>query len=186
MRLAKLIPLVAVGLAAVLAYPLWRVAERTRSDRQVATCRANLAALASALEMYCQEHDGLLPPADRWSDAVLPYVSGGKSSFVCPAAQNQTCSYAMNKGAGGSRPSTVSNRNSFIVLFESDAGWNASGGPELLPSFPRHFGGYDSAVSGSLSGLVCVRDYQLAGSRRQWRKAFRGDRAWAPESSKAR
>jgi hypothetical protein len=28
-----------------------------------------------------------------------------------------------------------------VVVFESDAGMNAAGGPELLPGIPRHLGG---------------------------------------------
>jgi len=37
--------------------------------------------------------------------------------------------------------SAVENPDLTLAIFESDAGWNAVGGPQLLPDEPRHFGG---------------------------------------------
>jgi hypothetical protein len=59
-----------------------------------------------------------------------------------------------------------------VVVFESDAGKNAAGGPELLPDEPRHLGG---DKYGFADGSARWLKRKPAGGNR------RGERAWLKE-----
>ena len=57
--------------------------------------------------------------------------------FKCPAADSTSrCDYAFNSKLGGMDVSKVNPQT--VMIFESDGGWNANGGSELLPAKARH------------------------------------------------
>ena len=130
-------------LVAALAFIGWNVyvvIDRERTTRRAALCTSHLRDLAVAALEYSADHDGRLPPAEGWCDLLVPYVKD-RSVFVCPEARNQTCSYALNKAIAGLRVTDLENASAVVILFESDAGWNAAGGSDLIPLSPRHYGG---------------------------------------------
>jgi len=144
--------------------------ERERDTRWAGACISNASELALAVLKYADDHGGRLPPARDWCDRVRPYVRDPKA-FVCPAARNQRCSYAFN-----ARLSEV-HRDSIkeplvVFVFESDRGWNAAGGPELLPAKPRHsFGRTDVFTRG---------DGSLLHTSTNCREVVTGPRSWQP------
>jgi len=81
------------------------------------------------------------PAARTWCDDIRDAV-GNEKPFVCPAAagkaagQPSRCYYAFNAKLSGLDMDKVN--PSTVLLFESDRGWNAAGGPELLPSPAFH------------------------------------------------
>jgi hypothetical protein len=117
-------------------------------------CVANLHHLAMALRMYALEHDNRFPPADRWCDALYPTYITSRSGFVCPARPDLASGYAMNARLGGLDVRTLAHEDRTILLFESDRGRNASGGPEAVTRTPRHEHGmvYYLALDGAVSG----------------------------------
>jgi hypothetical protein len=100
----------------------------------------HMAQLRDAIAMYSDDYDGRLPLAGDWCDALLPYGED-ESVYVCPAAYNRSSSFALNAAVGGLRRAEIENASELVLLFESDVGWNAAGGPMLLPGQPRHRGG---------------------------------------------
>jgi hypothetical protein len=51
--------------------------------------------------------------------------------FQCPtSSKNQRSSYAMNRNLAGKKHDDKISPDT-VLLFESDAGWNATGGPEI-------------------------------------------------------
>lgn len=54
-----------------------------------------LRTLASALNAYAEEHDGVYPEPDEWCDAIRPYVEGERP-FGSPIKPDETYSFAMN------------------------------------------------------------------------------------------
>jgi hypothetical protein len=76
---------------------------------------------------------------NRWCDAVqrrfsevnLVYLSHAMHYFRCPAAGEGKCHYAINPDCKRDSP-----RNT-VLLFETKAGWNQHGGPELF-TFDNH------------------------------------------------
>ena len=130
-------------LVAALAFIGWNVyvvIDRERTTRKSALCVSHLKTLAAAALEYSAQHDGRLPPAEGWCDLLVPYVRD-RSAFVCPETRNQTCSYALNEAIAGLRVTDLEDASATVILFESDAGWNAAGGSDLIPLSPRHFGG---------------------------------------------
>lgn len=96
-------------------------------------CAANLRELGRVIRIYANDHDGDYPPADQWCDILMGYgVSEGQ--FICPSAGDGPSHYAINPNCN----SAVSPPD-MVLLFESGAGWNQFGGPELLA--PENHGG---------------------------------------------
>ena len=116
--------------------------ERARDEARATSCQFNLHQLGLALALFETDRMGL-PPADAWCDALL---DGGyaedREVFRCPAASEKECGYALNANLAGATMASVAVPSKTVVLFESDAGWNASGGRELMVATPRHARGY--------------------------------------------
>ncbi|MBI3849486.1 MAG: hypothetical protein HY298_04230 [Verrucomicrobia bacterium] len=105
--------------------------------------------LALELRIYTGDHDDLFPPASRWCDAIQ---STNKASFHCRAApKKQTCSYAMNRNLDGLKDCAEIEPET-VLLFESDAGWNAAGGPEMAAT-RRHYQMHVAFVNGHVESF---------------------------------
>jgi prepilin-type processing-associated H-X9-DG protein len=101
---------------------------RAREIDNRMACADNLRALGRALMFYANDYDDEYPTADQWCDLLLQYRHGNVSEelFVCPSAEGGPSHYAINPNAKGwSKPDMV-------LVFETTAGWNQFGGPELL------------------------------------------------------
>jgi prepilin-type processing-associated H-X9-DG protein len=97
-------------------------------------CLNNERQLAQAVIVYANSHTNHYPPAATWCDAIRPTVSS-EFVFKCPAATNSSpCDYAFNARLEGLELGRVNPQT--VLLFDSDGGWNAHGGPELLAA--RH------------------------------------------------
>ena len=92
-------------------------------------CMSNMKQLAFSFRTYAMEHTNQLPSALTWSDDVSNYVASAKG-FHCPADSGTGCSYAFNRKLAGKNLGDVNPAT--VLLFESSAGWNASGGPEMM------------------------------------------------------
>ena len=138
------------------AFVLWgiiQVWERERDSNRTTTCLSNVTDLAVAALKYANDHGERLPPARDWCDRLRAYLKDPQA-FVCPATRNQRCSYAFNANLSGVRLADIPESRRVVFFFESDRGWNAAGGPELLPAQPRHrFGRVDVLVRGNGQSL---------------------------------
>jgi prepilin-type processing-associated H-X9-DG protein len=121
--------------AAVLLPALAKARAKAKWPAQSIVCANNLKQLGFAVQMYESNHNDQLPPPESWCDAIQKEV-GSSNVFQCPAVPEQRCAYAFNQRLGGKRESDVNPQT--VMIFESDAGWNASGGPELLLKSSRH------------------------------------------------
>jgi len=110
----------------------WQVTRRTTGE-----CIANIHQLVIALQMYVHDNDNTFPEASVWSDRLRPYIRNGKV-FVCPAAPSVRSGYAYNRSLSGRRYASIEEPALTVAIFESDLGWNAAGGPGMLPKRPRH------------------------------------------------
>jgi hypothetical protein len=142
--------LVVALLATAAVYAIFLVPEHLEAKRKGA-CIQNQAALARALQLYLSEWDDEFPAPNSWCDELFPYIRESSRTakggpFSCPAAANREGSYALSSALSGVKASAIvehdaSQRGWTVAVFESDAGWNAAGGSELLPDQPRHFTG---------------------------------------------
>jgi prepilin-type processing-associated H-X9-DG protein len=102
-------------------------------------CITNEKQLAMALMIFSQDNTNHFPAAAKWCDAIKEEIGGQEQVFKCPDANPESrCDYAFNSKLDGLPVSAVSQPATTVLIFESDAGWNANGGPELLPATPRH------------------------------------------------
>ena len=107
-----------------------------KQKAQEINCVNNEKQLALAIRIYSNDHANHLPPAATWCDAIRTSV-GSDKVFKCPAANSGSrCDYGFNAKLDGLDESKVNPQT--VELFEADAGWNASGGPELMIGKPRH------------------------------------------------
>jgi prepilin-type processing-associated H-X9-DG protein len=125
---------------AILSAMLYPVFARARASAHKATCLTNTKMLALALQMYLVDNNDRLPSTTNWCDVLNPYV-GKPDAYVCTAARDLPCGYAFNASLVGASLADVYEIQETVAIFESDRGWNAAGGQDLLPYEPRHLGG---------------------------------------------
>ena len=86
-----------------------------------------------------RDDESLYPPPAKWCDALLQgyRVSANgddtiaAKEYECPGAGEGKCHYAMNPNCHVDSPGDM------VLLFETNAGWNQRGGPELF-TFDNH------------------------------------------------
>jgi prepilin-type processing-associated H-X9-DG protein len=130
------VALLFVPIIAILAAMLIPALSQAKSKAQSIACMNNLKQLALGVRMYSSDNKDTFPVATNWCEVLAPYVgqsqattSTQRSVFVCPSQPGQRCSYAYNQKLSGVEESKVDPQT--VLIFESDAGWNAAGGPEL-------------------------------------------------------
>jgi hypothetical protein len=114
--------------------PSWLVSE----EGMKAQCQSNLKQIAIAMLMYAKDNDGYLPPPERWKDALNSKYTKNEKIFMCPSTRTYARNYAMNSALRGMRLKDIRNPERAVLVFESQPGDNAHGGPEILPKKPRH------------------------------------------------
>jgi prepilin-type processing-associated H-X9-DG protein len=108
-------------------------------------CLARMAKLSAVLRAYLSEHDNTLPAADGWYEALGRHPASNDDIVSCPESKHGTVGCAFNASLGEIELDALRSPRNTVLLFETDRGMNAAGGPELLPGEPRH-GGRDNYV----------------------------------------
>jgi prepilin-type processing-associated H-X9-DG protein len=124
----------------VLAAMLLPALAKAKSRAQAISCMNNMKQLGLAHIMYASENKDRFAAADHWCDALRKYAPEART-FVCPAERAaQRCDYAFNAKLAGLDMKQVSSPAQTVLLFESEGGWNVSGGEELTVGPGRHGG----------------------------------------------
>jgi hypothetical protein len=107
-----------------------------KQKAQEISCVNNEKQLALAIRIYSSDNKDQFPPDATWCDAINQAV-GSEKVFKCNAANSSSrCDYAFNAKLSGLDINKVNPQT--VLIFESDGGWNANGGPELMISKSRH------------------------------------------------
>lgn len=106
-------------------------------------CASNLYQLSKAMLMYAQDYDNRLPPADRWSRALLPYYKSAQT-LSCPA-DGKADGYALNRNLSGADLKRVAKPAETVLLFESDQHKPNASGTREAAAETRHAGGSNFA-----------------------------------------
>jgi len=81
--------LVVIAIIAILAAILFPVFARAREAARATSCKSNLKQLSTAIQMYTQDYDEILPPGgngpSRWYTLADPYIKNA-GVFKCPSA----------------------------------------------------------------------------------------------------
>lgn len=112
-------------------------------------CASNLKNLWHRFQLYHEaeknrtknsstDKEIIYPHPAKWCDVMVPaYKSIGMldyrimNAYKCPSGSEDKCHYAMNPNCKPDSPSDM------VLLFETKAGWNQHGGPELF-TFDNH------------------------------------------------
>jgi prepilin-type processing-associated H-X9-DG protein len=122
----------------ILAGLLLPALAKAKNKATAITCMNNLRQLGLAARMYAGEYNELLPSAANWCDGLQQYVASGKS-FQCPLGdQSQRCHFGFNAQLSGADLSKIEFPVTTVLFFETDGGWNVSGGREMVLTRPRH------------------------------------------------
>ncbi len=134
--------------------------EKARERARLTMSLSNLKQISLAMIIYVQDHDEKYPAAERWVDAITPYLVGTSetqarkqqilmSLFHDPSApDSQKWSYAFNRNLSGLSLAHVDNPSITVCLFESNANAkNAADTGESIPRPGRHSGGNDYALA---------------------------------------
>jgi hypothetical protein len=125
-----------------LAVTLLTPVSRVKQNAPSVLCMSNVKQLNLGLIMYADDHQDQFPSGTNWCDAIKPYVQNDKT-YLCPQGKpGQRCHYAFNARLAGKGMKDVQSPAATVLIFETDGGWNVSGGPELLPAKPRHRDGH--------------------------------------------
>jgi prepilin-type processing-associated H-X9-DG protein len=107
---------------------------QAKQRAQAINCVNNLKQLGLAVRIYASNHNNEMPPAATWCDAIQSEV-GSPKVFQCPSEPGQRCAYAFNTKLVGKKDNEINPQT--VMLFESDAGWNGSGGADRLKPHPH-------------------------------------------------
>ncbi len=124
-----------IPIMAILAAVLFPLLSYMRDHDRQSSCAASMRMIGVAMEAYCDDWDGKLPPPDRWNEMILKEKMRNFRDF-CPSAPGGLPTYAMNGRLGGLRLKGLPKDT--VLLFECTPGRNRSGGPELLPPEDMH------------------------------------------------
>ncbi|MEN8128048.1 MAG: hypothetical protein ABFR90_09630 [Planctomycetota bacterium] len=90
----------------------------------------NLRGLATALTVYINDNNDMLPDLDNWCDRLIAEADCAPESFQgIIDSQEGVCGYALNKNLEGLKFSELPDK--VILAFEAKGHWNLSGGSEL-------------------------------------------------------
>jgi type II secretory pathway pseudopilin PulG len=109
----------------------------SRAMAENESCLSNLSTMASALNMYVSDYDGLLPQAANWADGLSPYIKNN-AVFQCPSLPNDQYGYAYNQQLDAKELSQIDAGSKVAVIDAADCGWNESCGIDKLAT--RHQG----------------------------------------------
>lgn len=135
-----LIPIQAAMLLPALA--------KAKQRAQTINCVNHVKQLSVAVRIYAVDSDDRFPPADSWCDAI-EHAVGAEKTFQCPSDPSLRCAFAYNRKLDGLPEDEINPET--VLFFESDAGWNAAGGPEL---FSPHKHSRSSVIVGFADGSV--------------------------------
>lgn len=114
--------------------------ERTEVAVTGPSCEENLKKLYTAAMLYSDSWDGMLPPADRWEEALKETLAD-HSALQCPEAPAGSGGYAMNAALGGKRVSDLEKPETEPLFFDTQLpGPSAHGSLEDAPKPGRHAG----------------------------------------------
>ena len=130
-----------LGLIAIPAAMLLPALAKAKQRAQTINCMNNVKQLALGVRMYSSDHNDVLPAAAKWDDAITQYIGsiGSPRPFQCPTGDDsQRSHYAFNAKLSGVADKQITNPGNTVMIFETDGGWNLSGGSEALLKKSRH------------------------------------------------
>ncbi|MSU57139.1 MAG: DUF4190 domain-containing protein [Pedosphaera sp.] len=127
-----------IGIFAIPAAMLLPALSKAKQRAQTIHCVNNAKQLALGVIMYASDNNEVMPTATNWCADIQKYV-GGTQAFQCPQGNDSFGShFAFNVNLNHVAVTNIPNPSATVVLFETDGGWNVSGGREAMLTNSRH------------------------------------------------
>jgi prepilin-type processing-associated H-X9-DG protein len=127
-----------LSLVAIPAAMLLPALSKAKQRAQSINCISKVKQLELAVRMYSNDNKDVLPAAATWCDDITKYV-GAPQVFQCPTGDDsQRSHFAFNTKLSNLPDKKLTNPANTVMIFETDGGWNLSGGRELLLKQSRH------------------------------------------------
>lgn len=112
-----LIPILALLLAVLMP-----AINKTHKIAQRVMCSIQMECLGSALMAYIDDHEGKLPPPDKWCDLIITQGDFAPKGLYCPTSDaiEGESSYAININTAGKNIKKMP--PDMVILFETDIG----------------------------------------------------------------
>jgi hypothetical protein len=135
----KLIEILAcIGIVLIVGAIVFPVFAQTKNGKG-SPCLRNVKRLANGISIYQADHDGYLPLARNWQDALYPYHRVREVN--CDASPTKRYGYALYEPLLGKKAASVKEPQTQMMVLESTALIpNAVGDESLLPNPGRHRG----------------------------------------------
>ena len=101
--------LLSIGVVALVSLGLlvggYRTYKNFKSQRDIVLNQSNIRSILTALQLYAQDYEGRLPPADHWIDSISGYISvpqgtpGGLNGVLTGPGDDGTVGYVYNDDA---------------------------------------------------------------------------------------
>lgn len=144
-----LLTLLIIFLALFLLHDIYQPRISRKLARRL-ICGTNLSGLGKALHLY-EDLTGRYPDPNNWCDLLIERADIPEKALRCPADKVGPFSYAMNPDCGPNSPNDV------VLLFETESGWNMSGGPELLN--PNYHNGCNVLLNNGIVEFIHPEDF---------------------------
>ena len=152
-------PLVVIGVTGIAASMMLPALAKAKAKANAIKSVSNASQLQKAMMATAQDNNDKLPTVDKWCDAIFQeavtvriYASPQDPVAVSMANSGQkVSSYAFNKALSGKFLNEVNPDT--VMIFETDLGWNGSGGLKEALEFLEFFDGHAIAV-GTADGAV--------------------------------
>ena len=120
-----------------LSFCLSKLRPQVRPFERRIHCALRLQSLQKRLRQLA-EPEAEYPEPSQWCDATARFLRAQnhpehsiKWTFICPSVREGRSTYAMNPNCRPTSPADM------VLVFETQAGWNQHGGPELF-TFENH------------------------------------------------
>jgi prepilin-type processing-associated H-X9-DG protein len=111
---------------------------KAKAKAQSITCMNNVKQINLAILVRAQAHTNTCLPAATWCDAIQSELTSDKVLQCDAGDKTRRSHYAFNAKLDGLSMDQIKNPAQTVMVFETDGGWNLSGGSELQPQKPRH------------------------------------------------
>jgi prepilin-type processing-associated H-X9-DG protein len=126
-----------IAFALLVIVPIFLFVLYIRYTFEKITCEENMRGIGKGILLYAADYKDNYPTPEKWCDLLIEKEDFGRKQFGCLGCRRKgdsICSnFALNPYCN------INCSNNVVLAFETKAGWNQYGGPELL-TFDNHHG----------------------------------------------
>lgn len=123
-------------------------------------CLSRIHSVGQTALLYVEDHDGKLPPTDKWQEIFISKYNCDPKTMACPSASRNESTYAININIAGKNLNEIPEDT--VMFFEIEGGDIISGGRELFAkkhSSKKHHSGYTIVYANGYTEFVFEENF---------------------------